>query len=119
MGDARWNRSRRRYEWKGRQELDLAPSPPPLGHNGGPPLDDHVPEWGTGGIGNYFDWRAAKDRAFRIPAEIAVRRARRAAALGLTFEEYQLEILERGRHLQAEDTARIAEIIARRRRPRP
>ena len=33
-------------------------------------------------------------------------------SLGLTFREYQLEILERGRYLQADDTARIAAIIA-------
>ena len=36
---------------------------PGMGHNGGPPLD-HVPEWGTGGIGNYFIWKAASDKAF-------------------------------------------------------
>ncbi len=33
------------------------------GHNGGPPLDEqHVPEWGEGGIGNYFYWKAAHRR---------------------------------------------------------
>jgi hypothetical protein len=86
-----------------------------FGHNGGPPLE-HVPEWGPDGIGNYFAWRAATEAAFRkIPAEIAARRARRAEALGLTFREYQLEILERGRYLQAEDTIRVAQIIAARR----
>jgi len=117
MGDAGFNRPRRgRFGWQRRAEIVIPDSSPGLGHNGGPPLDEHVPEWGPGGIGNYFAWRAAKDTAFRIPAEIAVRRARKAEALGLTFEEYQLEILERGRHIQAEDTVRIAEIIARRRR---
>jgi len=30
--------------------------------------------------------------------------------LGLTYEEYTLEILERGRHLQIEDVERIAQI---------
>ena len=42
------------------------PQPPPIsasierapGHNGGPPLE-HTPEWGDGGIGNYFYWKAA------------------------------------------------------------
>jgi len=34
----------------------------------------------------------------------------RAERLGLTYEEYTLEILERGRHLQVEDVERIAEI---------
>ena len=49
-----------------------------------------------------------------MPVETAVRRAKKAEALGLTYREYQLEILERGRFLQAEDTERIAQIIARR-----
>ena len=85
--------------------------------NGGPPLDDpqtHVPPWGANGIGNYFDWKAAKKKAFDAPHAVAVMRTRRAAAIGLTYDEYTLEILERGRHLSAEDTDRIAEIIAKR-----
>lgn len=60
---------------------------------------------------------AASERAFNsMPRETAVRRATKAAALGLTFQEYQLEILERGRYLQAGDTVRIAEIVAKRKR---
>jgi hypothetical protein len=51
-----------------------------------------------------------------VPVETAIRRAKKAEALGLTFREYQLEILERGRYLQLEDVVRIAEIKARRRR---
>ena len=88
----------------------------PPGHNGGPPLDDpHAPEWGTGGIGNYFEWKAAKRAAFKdVPADIAITRARRAEALGLTYDEYTLEILERGRYLQAADTDRIIAIKAKR-----
>jgi hypothetical protein len=91
----------------------------PLGHNGGPPLDDpHAPEWGAGGIGNYFEWKAAKRAAFKdVPMDIARLRARRAEALGLTYDEYTLEILERGRYLQASDTDRLAEI--KRKRPMP
>ena len=41
-------------------------------------------------------------------------RIRKAERLGLTYEEYTLEILERGRHLQIEDVERIAEIKQRR-----
>ena len=37
-------------------------------------------------------------------------RIKKAERLGLTYEEYTLEILERGRHLQIEDVERIAEI---------
>ncbi len=113
MGDLRFNRPPRRLGSPRPPEI-TAGDLPGIGHNGGPPLE-HVPEWGPGGIGNYFSWRAASEAAFKsLPYETAIRRAARAEQLGLTFAEYQLEILERGRFLQAEDTARIAEIIARR-----
>ncbi len=85
--------------------------------NGGPPLDDDGPPWGRNGIGNYFEWAAAKKEAFDAPYAIVMMRIRRAQALGLTYEEYTLEILERGRYLSAGDTDRIAEI--QRRRPVP
>ena len=45
-------------------------------------------------------------------------RLERAERIGLTYEEYTLEILERGRHLQPEDASRIAEIKAARKRRR-
>jgi hypothetical protein len=79
--------------------------------NGGPPLDDdHTPPWGRNGIGRHFEWAAAKKKAFDAPYDIAVLRARRAALIGLTYEEYTLEILERGRYLGTGDTELIAEI---------
>jgi hypothetical protein len=78
--------------------------------NGGPPLDDDAPPWGRNGIGRYFEWAAAKKQAFDAPFDIARLRARRAAMIGLTYEEYVLEILERGRYLHAGDSERIAEI---------
>jgi hypothetical protein len=89
---------------------------PPLGDNG-PPLDDDPRPWGGNGIGNWFEWSAALDRVWKdVPYDIAVMRARRAEALGLSYREYTLEILERGRYLSAEaDADRIAEI--KRRRP--
>lgn len=82
------------------------------GHNGGPPLDDdHTPEWGKGGIGNYFYWKAAHDAAWKNPSPgVVAFRIRKADRLGITYEEYTLEILERGRHLQVEDVERITEI---------
>jgi hypothetical protein len=92
------------------------PADSPHGHNGGPPLDDeHRPEWGDGGIGNYFYWKAAHRKAWHntLPA-IASFRVQKAERLGLTYEEYTLEILERGRHLQVEDVERIAQIKAAR-----
>lgn len=85
-----------------------------FGHNGGPPLDDDPRPWGPGGIGTYFEWAAAKAAAFKVPDEIAIRRAWKAEALGLTYHEYTIEILERGRYLQPTDTEIIRQIIARR-----
>ena len=40
----------------------------------------------------------------------------RAERLGLAYEEYTLEVLERGRHLGEQDARRVAEIKAVRRR---
>lgn len=86
-------------------------NPASPGHNGGPPLDDHTPEWGNDGIGNYFYWMAAHRSAWKNPSPAIVAfRIRKAERLGLTYEEYTLEILERGRHLQVEDVERIAQI---------
>jgi hypothetical protein len=87
-------------------------NPVATGHNGGPPLDEaHTPEWGEGGIGNYFYWKAAHRAAWHNPSRgIVSFRIQKAERLGLTYEEYTLEILERGRHLQVEDVERIAQI---------
>src|SRR5579863_10632886 len=87
---------------------------PRLGHNGGPPLDEHVPEWGPGPIGTYFDWKRAYRRARGAPRSVVMFRLARAERIGLTYEEYLLEILDRGRYLQAEDADRLAEIKAAR-----
>ncbi len=89
-----------------------------MGHNGGPPLEDapHTPKWGRGGFKTYFTWRDAHKAAWRsTPRDIMLRRLAKAEELGLTYEEYTLEILERGRYLQSEDTERIASIKRNRR----
>ena len=41
-------------------------------------------------------------------------RLRNAARLGLTYAEYEREIVERGRYLGEADAARVAEIKSRR-----
>jgi hypothetical protein len=67
---------------------------PGLGHNGGPPLEPEGTSWSG------YIWRRAHKRAWKTPPrEIALRRLARAEALGLTYREYTLEVLERGRHL--------------------
>jgi len=66
---------------------------PGLGHNGGPPLDPDA-SWRS------WCWRKAHKKAWRTPPrEIALRRLARAEELGLTYQEYTLEILERGKYL--------------------
>jgi len=74
------------------------PRPARIGDNGGPPLEaaKRRSETGKGEIGRYFDWRFAHRKAWTKPREIALRRQERADALGLTYEEYTLEVLERG-----------------------
>jgi hypothetical protein len=90
------------------------------GHNGGPPLEDeHVPEWGRGPIGSYFSWKAAHRTAWRsIAPELMLKRLQRAERIGLTYEEYTLELLERGRYLQPGDVVAIDRIKRARRQKR-
>jgi hypothetical protein len=91
-----------------------------IGHNGGPPLEDeHVPEWGHGGAYPYFRWKAAHRAAWKsVSRDVALSRLARAERVGLSYEEYTLELLERGLHLQPEDADRVAGIKARRDRKR-
>ena len=88
------------------------------GDNGGPPLDDYSgPPWGKGDAYVFLSWKKAHRAAWRAPSrDVMLMRLDRAERLGLTYEEYNLEILERGRYLQAEDEGRVAEIKRRRRR---
>lgn len=89
-----------------------------IGHNGGPPLKPRKPRaaTGSGAIGSTFDWRFAHRRAWRKPRDIALRREDNAQALGLTYEEYALEIMERGYHPQPEHVEAIKARRAERRR---
>jgi hypothetical protein len=91
----------------------------PRNHNGGPPLDDYEgPPWGKGDPFIFTAWKNARDKAWKIRnRDVMLMRLERAERIGLTYEEYTLEILERGKHLQQEDAVRIAEIkLARKRR---
>ena len=80
--------------------------------NNGPPLDDDEgPEWGDGDAYIYFNWKAAHRKAWKPTSrDHALFRLEKAEALGLTYEEYTFEILERGRYLSAADAERIAKI---------
>jgi len=89
---------------------------PKRSHNGGPPLDEYKgPPWGKGDPYIFLAWQAAHAKAWKAPSrEIMLMRMDKAERLGLTYEEYTLEILERGRHLREEDTERISAIKAAR-----
>ncbi len=69
-----------------------------LGHNGGPPLE---PEEDPGAVSwRSYVWRKAHKRAWKTPPrEIALRRLARAEELGISYHDYTVELLERGRHL--------------------
>jgi len=69
-----------------------------IGDNGGPPLED---EDDPGAVSwRSYVWRTKHKAAWKTPPrEIALRRLERAEALGMTYKEYTLEIMERGRHL--------------------
>ena len=72
-------------------------TPPQQGHNGGPPLDDDEEK---GASWRPWIWRRAHKRAWKTPPrEIALRRLARAEELGMTYHDYALEIMERGRYL--------------------
>ena len=66
-------------------------------HNGGPPLEE---EEDVNASWRAWNWRRAHKRAWKTPPrEIALRRLARAEELGITYKEYTLEILERGKYL--------------------
>jgi hypothetical protein len=68
-----------------------------IGDNGGPPLEEDDPgatSW------RLFCWKKAHRKAWKAPPrEVMLRRLERAQAVGLSYHDYTLEILERGRHL--------------------
>jgi hypothetical protein len=82
-------------------------SPARIGHNQGPPLDEPVADAFV-----RWRWRRAHKEAWKTPPmSILKLRVARAEAAGVTYREYMLELLDSGRHLQAED------IAGRRRKP--
>lgn len=64
---------------------------PGIGHNGGPQLYQGFKTW---------LWKKAHQQAWKAPPrEVVLRRLKRAKALGMSYHDYTLEILERGRYL--------------------
>lgn len=94
-------------EWRERRENELKeagviiPLSEWLGHNNGPDILENL-------LFKERRWTRARTAAFAPPdAETGIRWARKAEELGLTYEEYRLELLERGRHPTDEDARRI------------
>jgi hypothetical protein len=72
-----------------------------LGHNNGP-------DWFASELFLDWCWKNAHEKAWAAPTpDIGIRRARRAEALGVTYKQYVLEILERGRYLDEETAAEL------------
>jgi hypothetical protein len=72
-----------------------------LGHNTGP-------DWFASELFIEYCWKLAHEKAWAPPTqEIGIRRARKAEALGVTYKQYVLEILERGRYLDEETAAEL------------
>jgi hypothetical protein len=103
--------------WRERRENDLKemgvviPLSQWLGHNNGPDILESLlfKEW---------RWRRVQEEAFAPPdAGTAARWAKKAEALGLSYREYRLELLERGRHPTDEDARRIRAARPRRAEP--
>jgi hypothetical protein len=70
---------------------------PKLGHNGGPPIADE-----PGYLWRTYRWTKAHAEAWKTPSLSIVKfRLARAAAAGVTYEEYVSALLDTGRHLQA------------------
>jgi hypothetical protein len=69
------------------------------GHNGGPPLDEE-----PGYLWRKYRWTKAYKAVWKTPSMAVLKfRVARAEAAGLTYEQYMLELLDTGRHLQKED----------------
>jgi hypothetical protein len=72
-----------------------------LGHNNGPGWDDDE-------LFLDYCWKNAHRKVWTAPTpEVGIRRARKAASLGVTYRQYVLEIMERGRYLDEETAARL------------
>lgn len=76
----------------------IDPIGPGAGHNGGPPLEDEHPD--SAASWRRFCWSKAHAEAWKPPPrEVALRRLARAEALGMTYRDYTLMILEKGVYL--------------------
>jgi hypothetical protein len=99
---AGWRASQREQRENDLRQMGLViPLSHWLGHNNGPDILESL-------LFKAWCWRRAQRKALAPPdAETGRRWAGKAEVLGLTYTEYRLELLERGRHPTEEDAARI------------
>ncbi len=72
-----------------------------LGHNNGP-------AWDVDLLYADYCWKQSLKKIWAAPTpEIGLRRARKAEALGVSYHDYVLEIIERGRYLDEETAAEL------------
>jgi hypothetical protein len=114
MGD-RYDRNRKKGLHPALRHLKPPPeiiawglsTPARIGHNQGPPLEEPA-----GDAFVRWRWRKVYREAWATPSMSILRlRMARAEAAGVSYREYVAELLDTGRHVQAEDVAR------RRRKP--
>jgi hypothetical protein len=68
-----------------------------IGHNNGP-------DWDEVELFIAYCWRESHKKVWAPPTfEIGIRRANKAAALGISYRDYMIELLERGRYLNEDD----------------
>ena len=109
MGD-RYDRNRKKGLHPALRKLKPPPeiigwglsTPARIGHNQGPPLEEPV-----GDAFVRWRWRKVHQEVWKVPSmSILKLRMARAEAAGVSYREYMLELLDTGRHLQAEDVAK-------------
>lgn len=75
-------------------------APATIGHNNGPPLDDDAP----GYVWRRYSWKMAHAEVWKTPPlPILKFRMARAEAAGLSYRDYMLTLLDKGRFAQARD----------------
>jgi hypothetical protein len=101
-GASQWRATQREHRENDLRQMGVViPLSDWLGHNNGPPILEST-------LFLERQWRAAQIAAFDPPdAVTGARWAQKAEKLGLSYREYRLEMLERGRHPTDEDASRI------------
>ena len=78
-------------------------SPAPVGHNGGPPIEQPADLFVR------YAWKVAHREVWKNPPMDILRfRVARAETAGVSYETYMKALLDTGRHLQREDVSPVS-----------